>query len=623
MTIAEFVNKVGFKVKDDDIDQVNGVINNIKNRANSILGAIGIGLSLVQLNQTVEEFGRINDQIKNSTSHLGDQKEIQDKIMKSAAATRTEYAQTARVISDLVHENAELFGDVDEAAKFNNAATMLFKAAGKTNEEVASLMEAINKSFAKGYIDSETLSQLLERSPEAIELINKKLGTTSDKLEEMASEGLFTVTQLKEAFTDNAEEIAAKFSGVKMRVSDALTVIRNKWGLWLTQTDDTLEMSSEIARTMVRGFDMILGVLNRVRNGVFWLADALGGPKNLLKMIAIIGGSIFGVIAFPKIIAGLKAIGAFLGAINLKTVAIIAVVAVLGLLVEDFIAFMKGEDSLIGEILEATGVDVDAARQMFQDFWTYMVEGFQIMWVQLKEICGTFMAVVFDLFKAFGSLLSGDWEQLWADLQQLLSDALTLIDQLFTLIFGDIWIAVKQYASDIAQSVIDGINEAVNFITSLPGQAVTWGKDIIQGLVDGITAGVTWLTDAVSGIAQEIKDYLGFSEPEKGPLSNFHTYMPDMFDLMSEGLEEGRKKIRPYVEQIASEIAILANTKTVSPSTAATAVTNSTSNRAVYQNVEINNKFEGDMAAQKNASTAMKKAGGDVTAQLARGLCCV
>ena len=60
---------------------------------------------------------------------------------------------------------------------FNNAATMLFKSAGKTNEDIAGLMEAINKSFAKGYIDSETLSQLLEQSPEAVELLNKKLGT--------------------------------------------------------------------------------------------------------------------------------------------------------------------------------------------------------------------------------------------------------------------------------------------------------------------------------------------------------------------------------------------------------------------------------------------------------------
>ena len=49
----------------------------------------------------------------------------------------------------LIKGNSQLFGNVEEAVKFNNAATMLFKSAGKTNEDIASLMEAINKSFQK------------------------------------------------------------------------------------------------------------------------------------------------------------------------------------------------------------------------------------------------------------------------------------------------------------------------------------------------------------------------------------------------------------------------------------------------------------------------------------------
>ena len=228
MTIAKFINEVGFKVREGDVKKVNGTISNIKNTAAKLLGAIGIGFSLTQINALVEEFGRVNEQVKNSTAALGDQAEIQKKIMESARQTRSSYAETAGVISDLVHESPDLFGNIDEAVKFNNAATMLFKSAGKTNEDIAGLMEAINKSFAKGYVDSETISQLLERSPEAVELLNKKLGTTSDKLEEMASSRTMTVADLKAAFVDNASIIEQKFGGVQYRITDALTVIRSE-----------------------------------------------------------------------------------------------------------------------------------------------------------------------------------------------------------------------------------------------------------------------------------------------------------------------------------------------------------------------------------------------------------
>ena len=68
MTIAKFINEVGFKVREGDVKKVNGTISNIKNTAAKLLGAIGIGFSLTQINALVEEFGRVNEQVKNSTA---------------------------------------------------------------------------------------------------------------------------------------------------------------------------------------------------------------------------------------------------------------------------------------------------------------------------------------------------------------------------------------------------------------------------------------------------------------------------------------------------------------------------------------------------------------------------
>lgn len=43
VTIAKFINEVGFKVREGDVKKVNGTISNIKNTAAKLLGAIGIG----------------------------------------------------------------------------------------------------------------------------------------------------------------------------------------------------------------------------------------------------------------------------------------------------------------------------------------------------------------------------------------------------------------------------------------------------------------------------------------------------------------------------------------------------------------------------------------------------
>jgi len=83
------------------------------------------------------------------------------------------------------------------------------------------------------------------------------------------------------------------------------------------------------------------------------------------------------------------------------------------------------------------------------------------------------------------------------------------------------------------------VTELVELGPALAEAALTWGADLIQSFIDGISAGIGRVRDAVSNIADEVRAYLGFSEPERGPLSNFHTYMPDMFDLLTEGVEDG------------------------------------------------------------------------------------
>ena len=45
------------------------------------------------------------------------------------------------------------------------------------------------------------------------------------------------------------------------------------------------------------------------------------------------------------------------------------------------------------------------------------------------------------------------------------------------------------------------------------------------------------------GVAGKVKDFLGFSEPDEGPLSNFHTYAPDMIDLFVKGIKDNQKKL--------------------------------------------------------------------------------
>lgn len=185
---------------------------------------------------------------------------------------------------------------------------------------------------------------------------------------------------------------------------------------------------------------------------------------------------------------------------------------------------------------------------------------------------------------------------------------------------GNLLEGIKATIGNVRDAIVTGIQAAIDWITSLPAEALKWGSDIIDGIVSGIQSAVGRVGEAVKGVADKIKSFLGFSEPEDGPLSDFHTYMPDMIDLMASGITSGKKKVKDALEGMTGEMSVIAKANVVSKATWRGATGGTTGGRTVTQNVNINNQFNGDRAGQQKSSEAMDKAAGDATGEMARAL---
>ena len=110
--------------------------------------------------------------------------------------------------------------------------------------------------------------------------------------------------------------------------------------------------------------------------------------------------------------------------------------------------------------------------------------------------------------------------------------------------FGDI----IRVGGELVEKVKSGFSQKVQ-------DAKNWGRDMIQNFIDGILAKWNALKQTVSNVAQTVKSFLGFSEPEQGPLSNFHTFAPDMMDLYAQGIEDNIGKVENSVEDVSRTVA--------------------------------------------------------------------
>lgn len=130
-------------------------------------------------------------------------------------------------------------------------------------------------------------------------------------------------------------------------------------------------------------------------------------------------------------------------------------------------------------------------------------------------------------------------------------------------IFQQIWDGIVEKVTGIKDAIVDGVSEAIQFLADLPGKALTWGRDMIDSFINGIKEKVGALSDELEATAEEIAAFLGFSEPEKGPLSNFHTFAPDMMDLFTKGIRDNIPEVRKAAEDMAAAVAQPVNASTL------------------------------------------------------------
>lgn len=118
-------------------------------------------------------------------------------------------------------------------------------------------------------------------------------------------------------------------------------------------------------------------------------------------------------------------------------------------------------------------------------------------------------------------------------------------------VFVGVGEAVKEL---FTQTIPNAVRTAVDTLASLPGKALQWGKDLIDNFISGIKSKLSALADSVKGVAQTVRDFIGFSEPKKGPLSNFHTYSPDMMSLFAGGIQDNLWRVQDQLNSMGGNI---------------------------------------------------------------------
>lgn len=213
--------------------------------------------------------------------------------------------------------------------------------------------------------------------------------------------------------------------------------------------------------------------------------------------------------------------------------------------------------STAGEILMTLGQGIISvlptlapiASELIVDLVTFIIDNLPLVIDSAIEIV---LAIVNGISDNLDTLIPAAVQAVLTICNSLLDHLDEIIEASYQLMIGvasglvnSIPVIVAEVPGLIA-SLIGALGE---LSTELPAMATQWGSDLITNFKNAIVNAIPNLISGVSQVASTVQSYIGFSEPEKGPLSNFHTYGPDMIDLFCQGIEESTPELEATLNQ--------------------------------------------------------------------------
>lgn len=200
--------------------------------------------------------------------------------------------------------------------------------------------------------------------------------------------------------------------------------------------------------------------------------------------------------------------------------------------VADAVAFVKDNWSDGEQALE------DFGAKTFD-----VVDEFKENWKTGEQSLEDFGAKVFDIVSDFGD----NWKTGEKSMEDFGAKAFDVIDG-----FKTDW---KNGAATLKTNITNvgtWFSDLGNKIADLATKAWEWGSDLVTSFIDGIKDSFSDLESTMESFGEMIYDYIHFSEPDKGALSNFETYAPDMVHSFAKGIHDNAHVVENEMQDLSS-----------------------------------------------------------------------
>lgn len=511
------VGNTGDSINDNihEQEQFNQEISVGTQQANELTNTIKRAVAAYVSIQSVGKALNISDELATTTARLDlmndnlqSTQELTNMVYAAAQDARGSFGDMASNVAKLGTLAGDAFSSSAEIVAFANQLNKQMKLSGASTEEASSAMLQLTQSLAKGTLNGDELTSVMENGSMVIQTIADYMGVAQGEIKDLAADGQVTSDIIIAAMLGAADETNAAFATLPLTWSDIWQNIKNAA---LVAFQPVLQRINDFANSTVvqnfaNGVIEAMAVISNVVLNIFDLIGTVGGF--IADNWSVISPIIYGVIAALAVYA------AYLGIVKGIEIASAAATAIHSVAMSAKIGVMA---ALTGQTMAAT------AAQMGYNGALYACP---IVWiiVLIIALIAVIMAVCSAIAKMTGIANSGFG---------VIMGCIFTVGALFKnlgLTVANIALGIGNAIAALASNMMTAFHNAICSVQSWFYNLLSTALSVIEGICSALNK-LPFVEFDYSGISSAADDYAAKASEAAGNKEDYQS----ISDAFNEG----------------------------------------------------------------------------------------
>ena len=352
------VGNTGDSINDNihEQEQFNQEISAGTQQANELTNTIKRAVAAYVSIQSVGKALNISDELASTTARLNlmndklqSTEELTNMVYAAAQNSRGAFSDMAANVAKIGNLAGDAFSSSEQIVVFAEQLNKQMKLSGASTQEASAAMLQLTQSLAKGCLNGDELTSVMENGSAVTKTIAEYMGITQGELKDLAAEGQVTSDIIIAAMLGAADQTNAAFETLPMTWADVWQSMKNSalvaFRPVLQRINDLA--NSQAVQTFVNGAIEAMAVLANIVLNIFDLIGTVGGF--IADNWSVISPIIYGVIGALAVYA------AYLGIVKAIEIASAAASMIHSLAMSAKIAVMA---AVTGQTMAATAAQM-------------------------------------------------------------------------------------------------------------------------------------------------------------------------------------------------------------------------------------------------------------------------